>query len=365
MYLKHLRALGLGQFAATGGLCLAPEGAPAAGGPSSTPAAAPNATPPAADAAPPADRTPAGDPGAAERSGARDDADDADDEDDFGPSAEVLDALPDNVTRNQLRAAQRKLAKWRPYYDTLRDPQTGKRMSTQQLQEMAARSRDYELVDRVLRGSPKALQILQEEDARLHGRDGQPAAAAEDQPQAFDQAGFEADWPYELDSDAGKRFYAKSLAAAKQTHEAQQTIQKLTQRLDAIDQRDQSRTVEGLNQNWKTKTLAASQEVDEAYRGMFVRAVQREFKLLRASGRLTKANVDAVITDELKEVRAAKKAAGRSTATRQSEMVAGNAALPRTPRPGSTQPAGQQPQAPAQNMEEARKRLFARAAAGQ
>lgn len=338
------------------GLCFAPPdgdagGAPAAAGGSADPAtvaaADPHADPGAAD--PSADD--GGDPDAAAREAAGGD----DDDDPAADDDVVAEQLPETAVRNRLRRTQRFATRARPIVERFRDPKTGKWASPEDVDRTIRESRDFQQIDYVLTRSPKALQFLIDERARLDAleRGDAAAAAAADEDPAFN----EEEWPYETESPQGQRL----LALAKSDHENKTLLRKMQKRLDGIGTKNEEREFAQVNETWKVATLAAAEkEVAPEYRNLFVKSVNRLFRELKGQGQLTKANVNAVIDAELADVRAAKKAAARTTTTRQSATVAANAGLPRVPRPGQITPAAAGTSTKRETMKDSSASFFAR-----
>lgn len=371
MYRSTLRTLGLGHLADGFGLCLAPEGAPAGAGPAPVDQPAPAA----ADT---------GDISAAESGGETTTPDPApggdDDDADVDDFEQAIDHLPEQNLRTHLRRAQRRLAKTRPIVDRLRDPQTGRFLTADDVDRLRFEASEYRALDRVLQRSPDLVGRILEAQRRLDsGEDvetvladttARPSSATSPAPGRQDQHGQvdgqpwnDETYPYERESEQGQFLYN----ALKAAHEDRQRLRDLERRLTAREQRDEKVTHEQLEGRWRESTIAASNQLREEARKPFVRAVYREFLYLRDTGRLTKANAETVITQALADYAAFKVAAKPGSGTpattkRQSEMVASNATLPRVPRPGAMTPTTGTPQPTGQRetLSAARSAMFRR-----
>lgn len=260
-------------------------------------------------------------------------ADDDTDDDRF-PDHDDIDTLPEANVRTRLRRTSRFAQRVRPIADRFRR-QDGKLMSADEVDAILSGHREFQTIDSVLKRSPKAVQFLLEEQRRLEQGGGDDAAAggAEDAP--FN----EADWPFETETPQGKAL----LSLGKRQHDQELLIKRLTGELGGVRTGIERQTVGQLEKEWKSVAFQAASEIDQPYRPMFIRNVRREFQRLQASGQLTRANAKQVVDAELTEIRAAKKSTQRGNVTRQSEVVAGNRTLPRTPRPGTTTPASGKP----------------------
>lgn len=354
MFRRHLLSLGTwGATAAGGGLCL-DQAADAGTGGAATgadPAVIVDADPHAG--ADPAAAT-ADDGDAARTAGAADGDDDDLDGDDGG-----ADHLPEQTLRTRFRRTQRFLNKRRGLIDRLRDPETRQFISEQQLDEMRQHAGYFREIDEVIAADPDlANRLLQARTRRLSG---QPAAAAEPAEQVFDEAAFRAEWGYEVETDAGQKFYRQHLALAKGLHEQTQRNNRLEQRLAGVDQRDQTRSHQQLETQWKQAAIAAAKDVDEPYRPMFVRAVRAEFQLLKAQGLLDRTTAEQVIARHLDPIRQRNKTTQRTQLNRQSATVAGNGQQPKTPRPGAMTPAnGAAPNTKRETIADSRKSFYGR-----
>lgn len=336
------------------GLCFAaPDGdaggAPAAAGGSADPAtvvaADPNADPAAADPS----AVDGGDPEAVAREAAG-----GDDDDDAAGDDDVAEHLPESAVRNRLRRTQRFATRARPIVERFRDPKTGKWATGDEVDRTLRKARDFDEIESVLTRSPEAVQFLMKERARLDAleRGETPAAAAAEDPPFNEE-----EWPYETDTPQGQRL----LALAKSDHENKTLLRKMQQRLDGLGTKDEEREFAQVNETWKAATLAAAEkEVAPEYRNLFIKGVNRLFRELKSQGRLTKANVNAVIDAELADVRAAKKAATRTTTTAASRTVAANANLPRVPRPGQVTPAAAGASTKRETLKDGSSSFFAR-----
>lgn len=262
---------------------------------------------------------------------------DPDDGDDFDDSEELATQLPEATIRTRHRRLQRFASQVRPLADRFRDARTGRLMSTADVDRVLSNSREFEELDRVLRADPDAVRAVITAQQRLQS--GAPATPAAPTRVPFDEARFRAEWAYETDSVDGQRFYAQQLELKREVHEQRQDSAELRQLLRQVQQGSEQEAVGRVETDWKTLAGQAGKEVDETYRRMFVERIFFQFQLLRERGQLTKASAQQVIDEVLAPVRAAKARAARSTTTRQSQMVAGNATLPRVPRPGALTPA--------------------------
>lgn len=207
-------------------------------------------------------------------------------------------------------------------------------MSPEDIDRILSNHREFETLDRVLKASPRAVQMLIEEQQRIErGESGDAAAAGggADEPVAFD----EASWPFETETPQGKAL----LQLARQNHELSSKYRTLEQQVTGVRTGFERQTVAQIEGQWKQVAFQAANELDQVYRPMFIRNIRREFSRLQAAGQLTRANAKDVIDAELREVRQAKKSAQRSTVTSQSATAAGNRNLPRAPRPGTVVPA--------------------------
>lgn len=256
-----------------------------------------------------------------------------DHDDDAAPTDDdVADHLPETQLRTRHRRTQRFVQRLRPIADRLRDPATGRLMPVERVDQMVRNASEFEVIDRILKASPKAVQALMDAQRELEGGTAAAGGApAVEEPPAFN----EADWPFETETPEGKRL----LQQAKQQHDLVGLVQQLQRQIADQQTQAQTRQVGEVEQQWKQQTFTAAAEVDELYRPMFVNAVAAQFQLLKASGQLTRASVKDVIDRQLATVRQAKKTQTRQTLTRQSATVAANASLPATPRPGTVVPA--------------------------
>lgn len=271
----------------------------------------------------------------------------ADDRDDLPDDDDLVEHLPEPQLRTRLRRTQRFAQKVRPLADRLRGPD-GKFLTPEQVDRVLSNARYFEEVDGILQRDPEAVRALQAARARLE------AGATE--PEPADEPFNEADWPYETESAQGKRL----LQMAKDQHEDRQRMRRLERQLAGVDRRDQLRTVEQAESQWKTAALTAAKEVDAEYRPMFVRAVRAEFELLKAQNMLTKASAQSVIDRHLAPIRARNKGKTRETVDRQSAMAAANGKLPAVPRPGAMRPAAGGGEPKRETLKDASKSFLAR-----
>lgn len=357
MFIRHLFPFAalLGPAAICGPLL---DAAGDAGG-GGTPAGGGTATADPTTTADPAQGDPAAaaDQAGADTNDTLDDDHDAAGDDDADEEA-FINTLPEANVRTRLRRAQRFRREADPVVKLLRDPQTGKLYPTDQVTRLLNNAREFETLDRVLRSDPKLVQALVDANARLQGG-GQPAA--EDQHPPFDEAAFEQSWPYELDSKEGRAFFERQKAEAKRTHTLEGDVKQLRQALTGVQQGTARETLTRIETDTKKLVFAAAEEIDPVYRATFVTGARAQFDLLRQTGRLTPAAMKDVIDRMLAPVRALKKKQTRTTTARQSEMAAGNANLPRVPRPGTVQPAaGAATTTKRETIADARKSLLAR-----
>lgn len=322
-------------------------GAPAGGGaPSSTPAAEPDAR--AAD--------PTGDPADDERGAGDLVAGDGDGHEPTDEEVDELEELLPHLSESQLRTRLRRTQRFNkrvsPLVERLRKPGTKEYMSPEDVDAAVSMYRD---LDPILRASPDALQyLIKERDRVMQGGGGRPAP---EEPAPFD----EENWPFETDTPQGKAL----LSLAKQNHDLSANYKRLEGRLGNVDQRFESQTHAQLEGQWKTATLKAALEIpDELYRPMFVQHVYERFNALKSTGQLTRANAQQVIDKMLAPIRAATKKKQRTTVTRQSEVIAANTGLPRTPRPGTVLPASGEKPAGRETIKDARSSFLRKYAGG-
>lgn len=321
MFVRSLLALGMLAHAGSGLLLDTPDantgGGPAGDAARPTLGGAPDGADPNAGGA--------GDGADPDRTAA--DVDDLDDDDDT-IDREISDNLPEANVRTLNRRNQRRLRRMQPYADRLRDPRTGQWLPVEELDRRLGQAREFEDIDAVLRSSPRAVQVLMEEQARMQGRG---AAPAEERDEPFN----EQDWPYETDTPQGQRL----LAMAKSQHANEQLLKRVMRRLDQTDQRFEHGSVEQLEGRWKGELKTAVVDVPEEFRQHIVDTVRDKFQLLRANGQLKRVNPTAVINSIVAPFRTKGKKATRDANNRASAMAAGNTRLPQTPRPGAQSPA--------------------------
>lgn len=332
MFRRHLSGATVWPFAAVGGVCGDSVDAGSGGG---TPAGGAAVADRAGDPPVSADRdaddgadSGADDPAAHPASAGDDDADpfSADDDD-------VAQTLPEATLRTRHRRTQRALAKIRPLADRLRDS-SGKFLTPQEVDRILASDRDFRDIDSVLSRSPEAVQFLMRERQRLQALDRGERPPGD--PDPADQPFNDEDWEFETDTPQGKRL----LAMAKSQHELQRENRAIKQQLQGVQTGFTREAQSRAEQTWKTATLTAAREIeDPTARRWFITNISNTFTALAQSNRLGTVNVETLIAQELKDVRAAKTGKTRAALTRQSATVAGNAQLPKTPRPGTTHPA--------------------------
>lgn len=303
---------------------------------------------PAGGGAPPADTGTAdpasGDPAdAADLAGASDgdpqgdrDHDAAGDDDDDS----FVDHLPEANLRTRVRRGQRYRRDTEPIVNLFRGPD-GKLLPPQEVNRLLANAREFENFDRILRGGGekgrKALAALMEADAEL--RNGGSATAAEDDHPPFDAAGFEAAWPYEIETKEGRAFFERQKAEAQRTHALEGDVKQLRKLVTGVQQHTAQESFSKVETDIKATVFAAAQELAPEYRETFIVGARAQFDLLRATNKLTAPAMKAVIDRMLAPVRAANKKQGRGAASKASAMAAANGTLPRTPKPGTVAPA--------------------------
>lgn len=353
MFVRHLLPFAAFGLAAICGPLLETAGEAGGGG-----APAGGGAPPATPTTDRVSADPAPDPANAADAGAEgheppdldDDATgDARDEEEF------VSRLPEANLRTRVRRSQRYRRDTEPIVSLFRGPD-GKYMPPQEVTRLLANAREFEQLDRVLKADPRAVQALMDAEARL--RNGGSAAA--DEPPAFDEAAFEQAWPYEVESKEGRAFFERQKADAKRTHGLEDQVRRLERLVTGVQQTTAQQTFEQIEGRWKAVAFKACEEVDPLYREMFLGNVKAQFDLLRGNNQLTKVNAQAVVDRLLANVRAAKKTQTRTTTARQSAMAAGNATLPRTPRPGTVQPASGEPAPKRETIADSHKSWLAR-----
>lgn len=300
-------------------------GAPAGGG-----------APPAADAADPAQGDPAG---AAAEAGAEhvDTGEDHDPGgDDDADDDAFVNGLPEANLRTRVRRGQRFRREAEPIVNLLRDPSTGKLYPAEHVTRVLNNAREFEGLDRVLRSDPELVQAFMKAEARLRNG-GQPAADDEHPP--FDEAAFEKNYRYEIDTELGRHEFDERKAVAKELHELKGQNKRLLKAITGVQQGTQRQAFEKMENESKALALEASKDIDPAYHQGFFTSCGTHFRYLQASGRATPQAMKAFIDNWVAPVRAVKQKQTRSTASRQSAMAAGNGNLPRVPRPGTVQPA--------------------------
>lgn len=354
MFRRHILGF-LGLSAATGGLCFDTPDGGSGGGPAGGAAVVEGAAGDPGGAADPADGDHGADAGAADDPARPADSGDLDDDD---ADDDVINTLPEQQLRTRHRRTQRWLKKVRPLVERLRGPNR-QFMGLDELDRALDDSRQYRQIDSVLTRSPEAVQLLMREQQRLDALDRgeRPAAEAELEDQPFN----EQEWEFETDTAQGKRF----LAMAKQQHEDNRTLRRLLREVQGVQTgfRTQARTTN--EQQWKTATFNAAQEIDDpTARRWFISGMFNRFDSLERTNKLQTVNLGRLIDDELKDIRAAKRGKTRQTTTRQSETVARNAALPRTPAPGRTTPAGSDGKPKRETMQDASKGFLSKYAGG-
>lgn len=256
----------------------------------------------------------------------------ADDDDPDDEDADLPEEVRNNPSRlrTRLRRTQRQLAEYRPFADRLRGPD-GK---FQNVDDLLYKAREFDQLDAQLRGNPHLRQTLL----------GEQPAAADAGDAAFDPSTL----PFETDSPEGKYF----ASLAETTHRQQQTITKLTARLDAMEQGTQAASVAQHESTWRAATLAAANEIeDRGVRRLFITAMYHGgFDKAKREGTLGRIDVKAVIQRQLAELRVTQSTKNRAAAAASQRVAEANKSQPRAARGSSTPAPAQKPAAANANV---------------
>jgi DNA-binding transcriptional MerR regulator len=231
--------------------------APAGGGAAATDG---TADPGASAAGAGADGT-AGDGGSDDGAAAAGTGDEGDDE--LPDDSDVAEHLPESQVRTRLRRTQRFLSKTaRPVLERLRDPQSGRYYTAEQVDELRQHAQFFREIDPVLAANPKLVEMLRQEQERLRrGDSGATAATADagDDLGDFDENGF----PFDREAPGSDYL----LTNARDVHGLKKEVRELRKLLTGVQtERTQDREQQLAGQ-WKDMTIKAADEVDPAYRG--------------------------------------------------------------------------------------------------
>lgn len=322
-----------------------------------------SAAPVAPPVAAPAGGAPAGDAGAGGEgvvadAGADDGAGAEGDDIDYDGGAEVVSqTLPEANLRTHSRRLQRQNQKLRAVADTLRHPD-GRRMSPQEVNAVLANAREFENLDRILKSDKAAFDAILRANERLQRGESGPAEPEETPLEPFNDEGFQ----FETETPQGRALLEEFRANHTHRQQSQREIAALRRELQLLRGGVEQQTFSQIEQGWKSQTLTAAKTLPPGLQEDFVERVETEFKLLRATNQLTKANRQQVVERFLARFKKRAGSLSRPQLTRQSAAVVGNGKLPVVPRPGSMSPAnGTNQPAKRETIVDSRRSLLARA----
>lgn len=291
-----------------------------------------------------------GDAAPGDRRAAGNDDDDEDDTDRDLP--EEIRNDPKRL-RTHLRRTQRQFGKVRPIAERFRNPTTGQYMQPQEIDRVLGRAQDMAELETFFADHPDVVQTILEK--RRGGKGA--VAAAEDTFQ--DPFANPADLPWDTETPEGKKFLELFRDGARHTHELRQHIKRLEGQLGQVNQRDTTRTLAGIENTWKSATLAAAARVPDHLRESFVTNVWRAYELAKHTKALGRVQVQQVLERELKPYLRAARGAQRQTVAGAQRSAEHNNNIPR-PGTRSNGAANPKDSNKAGTIKDARKSFFDR-----
>lgn len=258
----------------------------------------------------------------------RGDAGDGDeDPDDDGLAPEV--ANDPKRLRTRLRRTQRQLKPFRDLEGTLRDRATGRLLTPQEVTRRMQLAEDQEELNSFFAEHPDVLQQVLERK-----RGGGRAAQAEEFQDPFADL---TKLPFDATDESGRFFVDQFRTQAKENFELRQMLKRIEQGLTGVQQTTQRERLGRVEQQWRDTTLSAAKEAGLAGEDLqdFVNGVYRDFQLFGATKKLDRANVQEVITRNLRPFRRAAAGRTRGQAATQQQQARTNGGKPQPHRQGA------------------------------